>query len=180
MARAQAGDVDAFAELYGTYREVIFRFLYRRSQDRALAEDLTQDVFVRALRSLGRWTYQGKDVGAWLVTIARNLLVDHHKAGEQRFTTTVDHMDFGAHLTDRSREGNPESTVIAQLRDTALLKALWRLTEEQRTCLVHRYVQGLSLAETADVMGKPESAIKALAYRGVQAMTAQITYQEWR
>lgn len=181
MARAQAGDIDAFGELYSRYREMVFRFVHFRAHDRQLAEDISQETFVRALRNVERWQDQGKDVGAWLVTIARNMLVDHFKSGRYRLEVTVGAgLDVGAERRDTNREGNPEAAVIEQLRDTALLRALWRLTEDQRNCLVHRFVQGLSVAETATAMGREQGAIKALAHRGVMAMTQLLDLEDWR
>lgn len=172
---AQSGDIDAFGKLYAEYRNQVFAFLLRRTTHRQLAEDLTHDVFVRALRSIDGWQYQGRDIGAWLNTIARNLLTDHRKAAHQRLSVSIgDFIDAGIDVRERRREGNPEAAVIEQLHDTALLRALWLINEDQRTCLVHRYVQGLSVAETAEAMGRAEGAVKALAHRAIQALAARL------
>lgn len=179
IERIQAGEPDAFGELYARYRAPIFRFLYFRLNDRQRSEDLTHDVFVRALGSVHRFQWQGKDPGAWLVTIARNLMHDHRKSADYQRSLLVDNYE-GMHSPDGSREGNPEAAVVEKLRDTALIKALWLLSADQRDCLIHRYVLGLSLAETAALMGRNESAIKALAFRATQAMARYLGEEVWR
>ena len=108
-----------------------------------------------------RW--QGKDFGAWLMTIARNLCADHFKAGRTRLEVTTE--DMGDH--DDSTEG-PESSVLASLTNELLMEALTRLPEEQRDCLVMRFLQGLSIAETAAVLDRSDGAVKQLQLRGVR------------
>src|SRR5438552_5545748 len=85
VERARDGDPDGFAALYDRYVDRVYRFvLYRVSGDNALAEDITSEVFVRALRKIKGFTWQGRDVGAWFLTIARNLVLDHFKSGRAR------------------------------------------------------------------------------------------------
>src|SRR5262249_56811428 len=73
---AQAGDGEAFGQLYDRYVDMVFRFVYLRVNDRALAEDFTSETFLRALRRIGTISYQGRDIGAWFITIARNIVLD--------------------------------------------------------------------------------------------------------
>src|SRR5687767_3907471 len=82
---ARDGSPDAFASLYDRYVDRVYRFvLYRVSGDSALAEDITSEVFLRALRKIKTFTWQGRDVGAWFLTIGRNLVLDHFKSGRFR------------------------------------------------------------------------------------------------
>jgi len=78
VRRAQDGDADAFGSLYDRYAEGIYRFCYHRTTSVALAEDLTSETFFRALRAISTFRWQGRDFGAWLTTIARNLVTDHY------------------------------------------------------------------------------------------------------
>ena len=128
-----------------------------------LAEDLTAETFFRALRSMSSFRWQGKDFGAWLMTIARNLTTDHFKAGRTRLETTTEDMS----TLDTTTEG-PEGAVLASLTNEALLEALSELPTEQRECLVMRFLQGLSIAETAEVLGRSSGAVKQLQLRGVR------------
>jgi RNA polymerase sigma-70 factor (ECF subfamily) len=160
---ARGGDADAFGLLYDHYQSSVYRFLFYRTRSAALAEDLTSETFFRALRSMQNFRWQGKDFGAWLMTIARNLATDHFKAGRTRLEMTTE--DMGQH--DDTTEG-PEAAVLATLTNEILLKALTELPDEQRDCLVMRFLQGMSIAETAAVLGRSDGAVKQLQLRGVR------------
>ena len=171
---ARGGDSEAFGMLYDHYQGSVYRFLYYRTRSTTLAEDLTSETFLRALRSMSGFRWQGKDFGAWLMTIARNLCTDHFKAGRTRLELTTD--DMGAH--DDATEG-PENAVLASLTNEVLLDGLRSLSEEQRDCLIMRFLQGLSIAETAEVLGRSEGAVKQLQLRGVRNL-AKLIPQGWR
>ncbi len=160
---ARAGDSEAFGLLYDHYQGSVYRFLFYRTRSTTLAEDLTSETFFRALRSMTNFRWQGKDFGAWLMTIARNLATDHFKAGRTRLELTTE--DMGLH--DDATEG-PESSVLAGLTNEILLRALKELPDEQRDCLIMRFLQGMSIAETAAVLGRSDGAVKQLQLRGVR------------
>jgi RNA polymerase sigma-70 factor (ECF subfamily) len=160
---ARKGDNEAFGQLYDHYHSSVYRFLYYRVGSVPLAEDLTAETFFRALRSMSSFRWQGKDFGAWLMTIARNLTTDHFKAGRTRLEQTTEDMT----TLDSATEG-PEGAVLSLLTNEALLEALSQLPAEQRDCLVMRFLQGLSIAETAEVLGRSAGAVKQLQLRGVR------------
>jgi RNA polymerase sigma-70 factor (ECF subfamily) len=163
--RAQAGDAEAFGELYDRYVDLVYRYIYYRVGAQALAEDLTSECFLRALRRITSFKWQGRDIGAWFVTIARNLIADHFKSGRYRLeVATADMLD-----ADGVTEG-PEGAVLEGITNMTLLEAVKELGAEQQECIVLRFLQGLSVAETALAMGKNEGAIKALQYRAVRAL----------
>jgi RNA polymerase sigma-70 factor (ECF subfamily) len=168
VRRAQSGDSQAFGELYDRYVDVVYRYIHYRVSSTALAEDLTSETFLRALRRITSYTWQGRDFGAWLVTIARNLIADHYKSGRYRMeVATSDLVEAGA---DRSEDG-PEGEVLASLTNEVLLDAVKQLNSEQQECIALRFLQGMSVAETAQIMGKNEGAIKALQYRAVKSLS---------
>jgi RNA polymerase sigma-70 factor, ECF subfamily len=169
VERAQAGQAEAFGLIYDRYVDTVFRFIYFRVGNRQLTEDLTADTFLRAFKRIGSFTWRGRDLGAWLVTIARNLVADHFKSGRYRLEiTTGDVLD--ADREDRAPEGSPEVAVVDRITNVALLGAVKQLNPEQQECVVLRFLQGFSVAETAQAMGKNEGAIKALQYRAVRAL----------
>jgi RNA polymerase sigma-70 factor (ECF subfamily) len=163
--QAQEGSADAFGELYRIYCDTVFRYIYYRVSTRALAEDLTSETFVRALRRITTFSWQGRDFGAWLVTIARNLVADHFKSSRHRMEVSTGEM-----LDSNEVEASPEDSVLEHLSNEALLDAVHRLNDQQRECVTLRFLQGLSVAETADIMGKNEGAIKTLQYRAVRTL----------
>lgn len=165
VERAQAGEAEAFGRLYDQYSDTVYRYIYYRVGGKATAEDLTSETFLRALRRIGTFTWQGRDFGAWLVTIARNLVADHFKSSRFRLEVTTGEM-----LDANEVERSPEESVLESLSNAALLDAVRRLNPQQQECVTLRFLQGLSVAETARVMGKNEGAIKTLQYRAVRTL----------
>jgi RNA polymerase sigma-70 factor, ECF subfamily len=162
---AQEGDRTAFALLYDKYVDVVFRYVLFRVGDRELAEDVTSETFLRALRRISSVTYQGRDVGAWFVTIARNLVLDHVKSSRFRLEVTTAEVDDSGRV-----EAGPEQQVLAGATRSALLECVRQLGDDQRECIVLRFLQGLSVAETAVVMARNEGAVKALQHRAVRRL----------
>lgn len=160
---ARGGDAEAFGLLYDHYNASVFRFLFYRTRSRTVAEDLTSETFFRALRSMSGFRWQGKDFGAWLMTIARNLATDHFKAGRTRLELSTDDMGRHDDLSD-----SPEIEVMAGLTNAILLDALAQLPTEQRDCVAMRFLQGMTIAETAAALGRSEGAVKQLQLRGVR------------
>lgn len=169
VAAAQDGDVESFGLIYDRYIETVHRYIYFRVGNRQLAEDLASETFLRALRRITSFTWQGRDFGAWLVTIARNLVADHFKSGRYRLEMATGEV-LDVDREERAPEGNPEAMVCDKLTNRTLLEAVSHLNDDQRDCIVLRFLQGYSVAETAGVMGKNEGAIKALQYRAVRTL----------
>jgi len=166
VSRAQAGDPEAFGQLYDRYVDLIYRYVYYRVGNKAQAEDFVSETFLRALRRITSFTWQGRDFAAWLVTIARNLIADHYKSGRYRLEVTTAEM-----LDADQAEDSPESAVLDSLTNATLLDAVRRLGGEQQECIVLRFLQGMSVTETALAMGKTDGAIKALQYRAVRTLS---------
>ncbi|NYG06483.1 RNA polymerase sigma-70 factor (ECF subfamily) [Phycicoccus badiiscoriae] len=166
---AQRGDGEAFGMLYERYVDVVYRYVYVRVGSKQLAEDITSETFLRALRRMDSFSWQGRDIAAWFITIARNLITDNAKSARFRMeVTTADMLD-----ADR-RVDAPDQEVLDRLRDQRLLAAVKGLKPEQAECVVLRFLQGLSLAETAKVLGKSEGAVKQLQLRAVRALHREL------
>jgi RNA polymerase sigma-70 factor (TIGR02952 family) len=169
VRQAQEGDAEAFGRLYDHYVTMVYRYVYHRVGDRATAEDVTSETFVRALRRIDSLSFQGRDVGAWLVTIARNIILDHVKSSRYRLeVATADMRD-----ADRATDG-PEDAVVAHLTNRELLACVQQLGSEQQECIVLRFIHGLSVSETAAIMGKKDGAIKALQHRAVRRLAGLV------
>jgi len=170
VLRAKTGDTEAFGELYDRYLELVYRFVYFRVGSHALAEDLASETFLRALRSITEFTWQGRDFGAWLVTIARNLVTDHFKSGRNRLEVST------AEILDTPLDGQhiPENAVVTNLVNEHVMRAVQQLGPEQQECVILRFLHGLSLAETALIMGKKSGAIKALQFRAIKALARSL------
>ncbi len=167
VQRAQEGDADAFGELYDRYVDQVYRYIVYRVPTVQLAEDLTSETFLRALRRISSFTWQGRDVGAWFVTIARNLIADHYKSSRYRLELTTDDVSDSSNAPVQA---GPEGEVLEAMQNKVLLEAVKQLNSEQQECIVLRFLQGLSVSETATIMGKNDGAIKALQYRAIRTL----------
>jgi len=164
LRQAQAGDPEAVAWLYREHAPDLYSyFIVRLNGQPQQAEDLTAEVFVRALVGLERYERRGRPFRAWLFRIGHNLLMDHFRS-LRRAPLLLFHSS--EHLSEPAAEEALNDVVN---RDD-LKKALRRLTHEQQVVLQLRFVQGLSVTETAAELDKTEQAVKKLQARGLQAM----------
>lgn len=166
---ARDGDAEAFGQLYDHYVGGVYRFVYYRVGSPQLAEDLTSETFVRGLRAIQRFSWQGKDFGAWLTTIARNLIADHFKSSRSRLEIVSDDVPEGP-VTAPSTEDD----VLSLLTNEILFETVAALPPEQRDCILMRFIQGLSIAQTAAALGRTEGAIKQLQLRAVRNLAKAI------
>jgi RNA polymerase sigma-70 factor (ECF subfamily) len=166
---AQNGDPDAFARLYDEYAQVVYRYVLFRISDHSLAEDITSETFLRALRRIASVTYQGRDVAAWFITIAKNLVLDHVKSSRHRLEVPTHDL---AHTwsAQRSQQVGPEQHVLTTAAHLELVRCVRALNPEQRECIRLRFGQGLSVTETAARMDRNEGAVKALQHRAVRRL----------
>ena len=168
---AQEGSAHAFALLYDRYVDQIFAYVYHRVGHRQTAEDLVGDVFLRALRRISTFKWQGVDFGAWLMTIARNRVHDHFKSARFRLESTVEEV-FDSPV--QASTDNPEQALLSADLQAKVHDAIRELKGEQAEVLYLRFIQHLNVAETAAVMGKTDGAIKALQYRALKSLAKLI------
>lgn len=164
VSQAQLGNKSAFAALYRLHVQAVYRYLSYRLRDSSLAEDLTAEVFVRALRKIGDFEWRGIDFSAWLIRIARNILLDHVKSSGARLEVV------GIAPGDINESSVPGSDleVMDRLDREGLHEALNKLRPEHQEVLYLRFLQGLSSLETAQAMNKTEGAIRVLQFRALK------------
>jgi len=161
VERAQAGDGGAFGELYEQFSPEIFRYLLRHLNGRReSAEDLTEEVFVKVLERLGSYQFRGLPFSAWLYRIARNHMIDHLRSRPRQIVSSLD-------TAPEIPEKKAEQVMDRSLDRHELAYALDRLTSDQRRVVVLRFLDGFTTAETAEMMGKTEDAVKKLQARGL-------------
>ena len=161
--RAKAGDPAAFSEIYDRHQPAIYRYIFYRVGSEPAAEDLCSEVFTRMVEHIDGYTYQGRPLVAWLYTIARNLVNDHHRRGAR-----AEHVPL-----DEGLEGNvpnPEGEAALALDAERLAAALEELTDGQRQVIILRFLEGLDNAAVAQIVDKSYGAVKALQHRGLAAL----------
>jgi RNA polymerase sigma-70 factor (ECF subfamily) len=166
VERAQAGDGAAFAELYTAYSDTVYRYVYYRVGGRTSAEDLTSEVFARAFQRLDTFTWRGRDVGAWLVTIARNLVADHFTSARFRLEVTT-----GELLDSNEVEQSSEDTAIEGLRNRGLAEALNRLPLRMRQ-VTWLWTLGEPTAHIAQQLGISPSTVRVHLFQARQRLAA--------
>ena len=165
---AKEGEPEAFGELYERYAQVIFRFFYANLNNRFDAEDLTEEVFLRALRSLPKYRDQGFPFPAFLFRIAQNALVDHYRrSGRSAHDISTDSDDEIQIPDDRP---DPAESATSNLQHQELRKVLDQLREDYRNVLVLRFLNELSPEETAQVMERSVGAVRVLQHRALAAL----------
>lgn len=163
---ARAGDPDAFAELWRAHHATVLAYACKRVRDHATAEDVAAEVFARAMRRAVTFTeVRGSGMIGWLITIARNIIADLHKSCRNRLEFPCGEMRDSDVTT-----AGPEDDVLGRIQDAALREAIARLTPDQRACIEARFLADLSVAATAQALGKNESAVKTLQYRAVRTL----------
>jgi RNA polymerase sigma-70 factor, ECF subfamily len=169
VRRARDGDAEAFGVLYEHYLEPIYRYVYFRVASRPDAEDLTEQVFIKAWEALPRYQERGHRLSSWLYRIAHNVVIDHrrrHFAHEEVELTeeTAGHGDLPT----------PQEQVIQAETMAEVVRAMTTLSDEQQEIIILRFIEGLSYADVAQIMEKNEGACRALQYRALAALSRQL------
>jgi RNA polymerase sigma-70 factor (ECF subfamily) len=160
--RATAGDREAFGELYERSVRRVFRHVLYMVNDIDLAEDLTEQTFLRALEAIHRYERRGVPFLAWLLRIARNLYLNGRRV-EWNNSTIYNKSNGGA-------AASPEFFCEAKLDGEEVWRAVRALDGDQRQVIVLRFMDGLSYADVASVLGKSVGAVRVAQYRALRAL----------
>lgn len=162
--RCQGRSGSRFAEIYREYRQDIYRYLYSRTRDDDLAEELTAETFARALARYDKYVPQAPTVRPWLYTIARNLLRDEVKSARWRLQAPAAEF-VGA--TALPPAPDPAELVAAASVRRQLLGCVADLSDEQARCITLRFFEERSVRETSVAMRRSTGAVRALQNRGM-------------
>ncbi|HUY60960.1 MAG TPA: sigma-70 family RNA polymerase sigma factor [Candidatus Dormibacteraeota bacterium] len=162
-------DRERFGDLYDRYFPQIYRFVYSRVRAQELAEDITSEVFFKALRALDRYRPSGSPFSSWLYQIANNAILDYHRA----------HRHLEGTIDDALEVADRRAGVADQVVERDLLGEVWRaiatLPEHQRAAMTLKYQEDLKNAQIGQILGKSEGAVKLLIFRGTRAVRGQLT-----
>ncbi len=175
IAQAKS-DPEAFAHLYRRYVDRIYNYHYRHTSHQVEAEDLTSRTFYRALRSLHRYRETGASFQAWLFRIAHNLVANWYRDQARKETVTID--DDNPPLLYSQIKSPEESTVDGETWHV-LVSVIESLPEERKTLIILKFVEQLTNAEIAAVLGKTEGAIKALYHRTLISLRKIVPEDVW-
>ena len=163
VQRAKQRDQKAFAQLYEEHFDKIYRYVALRIGDRTEAEDMTQQVFLNALKSISSFKWKGVPFAAWLFRIAHNQVVDYLRKKSKQVAVPLNESLV-------SSDSNPQLMAGHNLDVEQLLSATRRLTEAQRQVISLRFAGELSINQVANIMGKSQGAVKALQHSAIVAL----------
>lgn len=172
VRRSQAGDPDAFARLYDAYFERIYRYVYFRVAETALAEDITSQVFLKGWEKLDSYQPGQAPFIAWLYRIAHNAVIDHYRTRKAAVPLEA------ARQAELSHADPLDERLDLQADALQLRAALQELTEEQQQVMVLKFINGLSTPEIARQLGKRQGAVRALQMRALQGLARSLGLRE--
>jgi len=163
VQRAKEHDEAALTQLYEENFDKIYRYTVLKIGDRTEAEDMTQQVFLKAFKSISGYRSKGRPFSSWLFRIAHNQVVDYWRKKSKRATVPLEETLVGS-------SSNPSSEAERKMDIESLVAATRRLTDMQREVISLRFAGGLSVVEVAKAMGKSEGAIKALQHSAIVSL----------
>jgi RNA polymerase sigma-70 factor (ECF subfamily) len=172
LVAARAGSGSAFAWLYSEFSPRILGFF--RAQGAAEPDELTNDVFASAFRSLGSFNGDDDAFWSWLYTIARNRLIDEHRRHARRVSTVSADV---AGYDDGLPDGDVEAEALDNLAASWVRELLIQLAPDQRDVLALRIIADLTIDQIAATLGKRPGAVKALQRRGLAALRRTLDQQ---
>lgn len=161
--RAAQRDQSAFAELYNNYVDKIYRYIYYKVSNHAEAEDICEQVFLKAWEAIDRYTWHGYPFSSWLYRLAHNLVVDHYRT--QRETLPIN--DAVLTFDDAI---DPDQYLARTIASAELRRAIEQLTTEQKQVICLKFLMGYDNSEIAVLMQKKEGAIRALQFRALRSL----------
>jgi len=159
VQRAKEKDEAAFARIYESYFDKIYRYIVLKIGERTEAEDLTQQIFVKVVQQIGTFKWRGTPFSAWLFRIAHNQMVDYLRQQNKRQLLPLDESVAG--------QDDPQRTVEAKVDLERVLEAAKKLPSTQQEVISLRFSADLSTREVAKIMNESEGAIKALQHSAI-------------
>jgi RNA polymerase sigma-70 factor (ECF subfamily) len=172
--RAAAGDAEAFGVLYDRYMDAVYRYVFYRVRNEAEAEDVTSDVFMRALRAIPKYEPRQAFL-AWLYRIARNAVIDRSRRRAARQQVSFE--DALAH-PNADQVVNPDEGLLAGSDASAVRRAMQQLTPLQQEILVLRYVEGYDTKTISKLVGKRDGTIRGIEFRALTTLRGLIPSRE--
>ncbi len=161
LERAVKRDRTAFTNLYDLYLVRVYRYVFYWLPNQADAEDITQEVFVRAWQSIEKYKITGAPFIAWLITIARNLVNSHYRSTKR--LVPLPETDY--FLAD---DGNPQEEAETSFTQAFVREAILKLKGEKQKVIQMRFISEMSYEEVAKALNKTEGAIRVMQCRALR------------
>jgi len=170
VKRAAGGNLEAFGELYSIYLDRIYRYIFYQIKDKMTAEDITEEVFIKAWKAIKSCKGKEKTFSSWLYRIAHNQVVDNLRSQRKHLST-----EAVENLADVS---NPELETEGNLERQELLASLSCLPQSQKQVIILKFIEGLDNREIEHIMGKSQGAIRVLQMRALSTLKRELSGAE--
>lgn len=165
IEKAKKGDKDAFGKLYSSYLDAIYRYVFFRVEnDRQTAEDITEEIFLKAWRHIDQFKIGTGTVQAWLYKIASTTVIDHHRTKKQQ-------VNMHEEIAD---ESTVEEELVRKTEQQRIISAIKTLTDEQQSVIIMKFINDLSNKEIARVLNLSNEAVRALQYRALKNLRKKL------
>lgn len=164
VQKAQRGDREAFGTLYDLYISKIYRFVYLKVSDKTEAEDITQQVFIRAWENINSFVFQGFPFSSWLYRIAHNAIVDSYRTKKNTVAIELVSESEIAYITEHTKALDTKQEMLRVMR------ALKKLKSDEQSILVMRFIDELSNKEVASALGKTEGSVRVIQHRALKQL----------
>jgi len=175
LVEAAQQDRSCFADVYQRYFELVYAYVARRVRDRAATEDLTSEVFRKALANIDRFKWTGAPFGAWLLRIASNLIADRAKRSTREETSAEPSLTAGVGPRDAASATESQQVQLEDAERRAwVIRKVDELPEDQGRVVRMRFAEEKSIHEIATELGRSEGAVKQLQFRAFQNLRAKL------
>ncbi len=169
VERAAAGDFESFGELYSIYLDRIYRYVFFQVKDKMTAEDITEEVFIKAWKAIDSCKGKGQTFSPWLYRIAHNHVIDTFRRTDKLLPIEVEAVDTAS---------GPELKIEKELEQQELLTMIASLPPNQRQVITLKFIEGLDTREIGQVMGKSQGAIRILQMRALAAIRQELSREQ--
>jgi len=168
VKRAISGDFEAFGEIYSIFLDRIYRYVFYQVKNKMTAEDITEEVFIKAWNAIGSCKGREKTFSAWLYRIAHNRVIDNFRSQEKE--QSID-METIAELS------HPELEVEKEIDHHKLLNGIAELPQNQKQVIILKFIEGLDNSEIGQIMGKNQGAIRILQMRALAKLRDRLNHE---
>jgi RNA polymerase sigma-70 factor (ECF subfamily) len=165
VEKAAHGDIESFGELYGIYLDRIYRYVFYQVSNSTIAEDLTEEIFLKAWEGIKKFKWRGPPFLAWLYRIARNHIIDYFRTSRQQQTLDEELED---------EDNSPEQEAGDRQTQRMLSRAILSLPQQQRQIILLKFIEGLENCEIAQILRKSQGAIRIAQMRALDALRQRL------
>jgi len=168
--QAAGGDTGAFGELYGLYLDRIYRYVFYQVRNRMLAEDLTEEIFMKAWQSIRSFKGKGRRFSAWLYRIAHNHVIDNFRSQRTNLSVELDSI-----AETMAADGDcPEEEAEKRFAQEQVLRLISALPPQQKHIIILKFIEGLDNIEIEEITGQSQGAIRMAQMRSLAALRQKL------